>query len=103
VLFLIPHPFSRPQHLQPIWEDPEMRRAEMYIAERAGFTSAIASRMGTQLKFFCDPTLDRSRLGEGSHLFVNVTGEPLQQGDTMTLTYGDTRNRLSRQYFVSFQ
>jgi hypothetical protein len=92
IIVLTPHCFSKPVHGMPVFEGETDRQAFQKIGNMAGFTTATASNPNTQVALFCDPTFDLDRLGEGSHLFVNVSGAPLQPGETITIKYGDPKH-----------
>jgi len=93
ILVYVPHSFTVPQVYEPPIEYFIRGNNNRYIATTTdpGYTTARASRPGVHLKLWINREYDRSRLGEGSNLYVTVTDAPMAQGDTIQVIYGDTR------------
>lgn len=91
IIVIIPYTFPRPTYLEARLQS-EQKLLGGWGAREAGmsngFTTFKASNPEVQLSAFCS-IQDRSYLGEGWHLYIDVLNEALQPGESINITYGD--------------
>ncbi|MFP4250561.1 MAG: DUF3604 domain-containing protein [Armatimonadota bacterium] len=92
IRFEIPYGFTPPQ----IWWPGD-----------EGYCSAVCSREGTQIELSVEqPPVEIDRFSYvtrwGRMVYAEVTGEPLKEGDTVTLTYGRRRGFVPGAYAQHF-
>ena len=91
VLFCVPHGFSMPQYLNLPLSRQGTRDHLIGVSGMAGFTTVSCSNPDTKIDLLMNFEKDATRLTEAKNLYAIIKENPLKEGDTITLIYGDTR------------
>lgn len=91
IIVIIPYMFPRPTYLESRLRS-EQKLLGGWGARKAGmsngFTTFTATNSDVTLSAFCS-IQDRSYLGEGWHLYIDVQNAALKPGESIHITYGD--------------